>query len=79
LIIGCFTVSVFAFPQMGSAQIKPAMVDPAKAPITATGIDEVKITLYDAMGAFFASPLAPPMNNPQPTYLVQHLFYIWKP
>jgi hypothetical protein len=48
LIISCFTVSVFAFPQLGSTQTKPAMVDPAKAPIAATGIDEV-YQLVDAV------------------------------
>ena len=59
LIISCFTVSVFAFPQLGSTQTKPAMVDPAKAPIAA-GIDEVKITLYDAMAASFTAPASTP-------------------
>ena len=48
LIISCFTVSVLASPQLGSAQTKPAMVDPAKAPIAATGIDEV-YQLVDAV------------------------------
>ena len=45
LIIGCFTVSVFAFPQMGSAQTKPAMADPTKAPIAAAGIDAVELAV----------------------------------
>ena len=60
LIISCFTVSVFAFPQLGSTQTKPAMVDPAKAPITAAGIDEVKITLCDAMATSFTAPANTP-------------------
>lgn len=48
LIIGCFAVSALALPQIGSAQTKPAMTDPAKAPITAAGIDEV-YQLVDAV------------------------------
>ena len=48
LILSSFAVSVLAFPQMGSAQTKPAMVDPAKAPIAAAGIDEV-YQLVDAV------------------------------
>ena len=48
LIIGCFAVSVLAFPQIGSAQTKPAMTDPAKAPIAAAGVDEV-YQLVDAV------------------------------
>ena len=60
LIISCFTVSVLASPQLGSAQTKPAMADPAKAPIAAAGIDEVKITLYDAMAASFTAPASTP-------------------
>ena len=60
LIISCFTVSVLASPQLGSAQTKPAMVDPAKAPIAAADIDEVKITLYDAMAASFTAPASTP-------------------
>ena len=60
LIISCCTVSVLAFPQWGSAQTKPAMADPAKAPIAAADIDEVKITLYDAMAASFTAPASTP-------------------
>ena len=60
LTIGCFTVSVLAFPQLGSAETKPAMVDPAKAPIAATGVDEVKVTLYDAMVTSFTAPANTP-------------------
>ena len=60
LIIGCFAVSALALPQIGSAQTKPAMTDPAKAPIAAAGIDEVKITLYDAMAASFTAPASTP-------------------
>ncbi len=48
LIIGCFAVSALALPQIGSAQTKPAMTDPAKAPIAAAGIDEV-YQLVDAV------------------------------
>jgi len=48
LIIGCFVVSALALPQIGSAQTKPAMTDPAKAPIAAAGIDEV-YQLVDAV------------------------------
>ena len=48
LIIGCFAVSALALPQIGSAQTKPAMTDPAKAPIAAAGIDEV-YQLVDAL------------------------------
>lgn len=48
LIIGCFAVSALALPQIWSAQTKPAMTDPAKAPIAAAGIDEV-YQLVDAV------------------------------
>jgi hypothetical protein len=48
LIIGFFAVSALALPQIGSAQTKPAMTDPAKAPIAAAGIDEV-YQLVDAV------------------------------
>ena len=48
LIIGCFAVSALALPQIGSAQTKPAMTDPAKAPIAAAGIAEV-YQLVDAV------------------------------
>ena len=48
LIIGCFAVSALALPQIGSAQTKPALTDPAKAPIAAAGIDEV-YQLVDAV------------------------------
>ena len=48
LIIGFFTVSALALPQIGSAQTKPAITDPAKAPIAAAGIDEV-YQLVDAV------------------------------
>ena len=48
LTIGCFAVSALALPQIGAAQTKPAMTDPAKAPIAAAGIDEV-YQLVDAV------------------------------
>ena len=48
VIIGCLAVSALALPQIGSAQTKPAMTDPAKAPIAAAGIDEV-YQLVDAV------------------------------